>query len=80
MELGVEALIEKPIDVPVFLDVIQELLGAKGRQRVRGDQSYCRYISRHYEPYLRMLQERYDTPFRMDTMDAGGRGRTMPFR
>lgn len=68
--LGVEVLIEKPIDVPAFLKIIRELLAETTEaklKRLRGNNAYCRYIDRHYEPYLRMLQQRYAAPFRMST-------------
>jgi len=66
--LGVEGLIEKPIDVPAFLGMIRELLAETSEaklNRIRGNAAYCRYIRRHYEPYLRMLHERYNAPLRM---------------
>ncbi len=66
--LGVEGLIEKPIDVPAFLKMIRELLAETTEaklKRICGNDAYSRYISRHYEPYLRMLQKRYDAPLRM---------------
>lgn len=66
--LGVEGLIEKPIDVPVFLKMIREFLAETTEaklKRICGNDAYCRYIGRHYEPYLRMLQKRYDAPLRM---------------
>lgn len=68
--LGVEGLIEKPIDVPAFLKMIRELLAEATEaklKRICGNDAYCRYIGRHYEPYLRMLQKRYAAPFRMAT-------------
>lgn len=68
--LGVEGLIEKPIDVPAFLKMIRELLAETTEaklKRICGNDAYCRYIGRHYEPYLRMLQKRYAAPFRMAT-------------
>jgi len=49
---GVEALIEKPIDVPAFLKIIRDLLAETSEQcleRVCGDDEYCRYVARHYE-------------------------------
>lgn len=62
----VAGLIEKPIDVPVLLDMIRDLL-VKGVRQRRGRllprANRCRYVSRHYEPHLRSLQERYSTPF-----------------
>ena len=66
--LGVEGLIEKPIDVPAFLEMIRELLAETTEaklKRICGKDAYCRYISRHYEPYVRTLQERYATPLKM---------------
>jgi len=71
--LGVEGLIEKPIDVPVLLQLIRDLLAETARaklKRVRGKDSYCRYAGRHYEPYLRLLQKRYAAPFRIRPADA----------
>ena len=66
--LGVEGLIEKPIEVPVLLKLITELLAETTEaklKRICGNDAYCRYVGRHYEPYLRMLQTRYTTPYRM---------------
>lgn len=66
--LGVEGLVEKPIDVPVFLEMIRDLLAEsteEKHERICGSDEYCRYVARHYEPYLRLLQEPYETPFRM---------------
>jgi len=65
--LGAEGLIEKPIDVPVFLKIIRDLLAETTEaklERICGNEAYCRYVGRHYEPYLRMLQERYNAPLR----------------
>lgn len=70
--LGVEGLIEKPIDVPAFLNMIRELLAETTEaklKRICGNDAYCRYIGRHYEPYLRMLQKRYDAPLRTALTD-----------
>jgi hypothetical protein len=64
----VEGLIEKPIYVPAFLEMIRDLLAetTEGRlKRICGNEAYCRYISRHYEPYLRALQERYAAPLKL---------------
>jgi len=66
--LGVEALIEKPIDVPVLLKLIRDLLAETTKaklKRICGNDAYCRYVGRHYEPYLRTLQERYNAPFKI---------------
>ncbi len=70
--LGVEGLIEKPIDVPVFLKMIRDLLAETTEaklNRILCNKEYCHYVARHYEPYLRMLLERYSAPFRMASID-----------
>jgi two-component system cell cycle response regulator CpdR len=70
---GVKGLIEKPIDVPVFLALIQELLadGAPAKRgRLRTREGRCRYVSRHYEPQLRCLQQRYASPFHITSPGA----------
>ena len=72
VSLGVEGLIEKPIDVPALLNMIRELLAETTEaklKRICGDATYCRYIGRHYEPYLRLLQKRYNAPLRMGDDD-----------
>lgn len=66
--LGVEGLIEKPIEVPAFLKMIREFLAETTEaklKRICGNDAYCRYIGRHYEPHLRMLQKRYAAPLKM---------------
>lgn len=66
--LGAEGLIEKPIDVPVFLKMFRDILAETTEaklKRICGNDAYCRYVGRHYEPYLRMLQERYNAPLRI---------------
>ena len=67
---GVEALIEKPIDVPVFLKIISDLLAETSERRldrVCGDDEYCRYVARHYEPLLSLLNERHSAPLRLSS-------------
>jgi hypothetical protein len=67
---GVEALIEKPIDVPVFLKIISELLAETSQQRLEracGDDKYCRYVARHYESLLKLLNERHSAPLKFST-------------
>lgn len=81
--LGVEGLIEKPIDVPVFLKMIRELLAETTEaklKRICGNDAYCRYVGRHYEPYLRMLQERYNAPLRTGAshLDSSGADAVLP--
>jgi len=64
---GVEALIEKPIDVPAFLKIIGDLLAEASErhlERICGDDKYCRYLARHSEPFLK-LNERYSTPLKL---------------
>lgn len=56
--LGVEGLIEKPVDVPVFLEMIRDLLAEsteEKHERICGREEYCRFVPRHYEPYLRTV-------------------------
>lgn len=65
--LGVEGLIEKPIDVPVFLKMIRGLLAETTEaklKRIFGNEEYCRYVATHYEPYLRKLLEHYNAPLK----------------
>ena len=65
---GVEALIEKPIDVPVFLQIVRDLLAERGeqrRERICGSDEYCRYVGRSYETFLRLLQERRSAPMKL---------------
>lgn len=79
--LGVEGLIEKPIDVPVFLKMIRELLAETTEaklKRICGNDAYCRYVGRHYEPYLRMLQERYNAPLQMTGSDSESSDTDLP--
>jgi len=67
---GVEALIEKPINVPVFLKIISDLLAETGEQRLErvcGNDEYCRYVARHYEPFLKLLNERHSAPLKLSS-------------
>jgi DNA-binding response OmpR family regulator len=62
---GAEALIEKPMDVPAFLEIVQNLLdetSAKRLERVCGDDAYCRFVAGYLAPYLRRLDERHSAP------------------
>ena len=68
MAVGVEALIEKPIDVPSFLRLIEGLLAqdAAGRlRRVCGEESYCRYVARDYATFLKLMEERRSAPLNL---------------
>jgi CheY-like chemotaxis protein len=65
---GVEALIEKPIDVPAFLEIISGLLietSERRMERVCGDEKYCRYVGRNHEAFRRDLENRYSAPLKM---------------
>jgi CheY-like chemotaxis protein len=67
---GVEALIEKPIDVPAFLKTIRDLLAQTSEQRLKricDDDKYCRYLARHSEPFLKFLNERQSTPLKLSS-------------
>lgn len=66
--LGAEALVEKPIDVPSFLELINSLLeeSANGRlRRMREAQNYCRYQAKDYATVLRALHERRTAPLEL---------------
>jgi CheY-like chemotaxis protein len=68
--VGVEALIEKPIDVPAFLKIIRDLLAetSKGRlERICGDDRYCRYLATHSEPFLKLHNERHSMPLKLSS-------------
>lgn len=67
---GVEALIEKPIDVPVFLKIINDLLAETREQRterVCGDDDYCHYVTGSFESHPKFLNERHSAPLRFST-------------
>lgn len=65
---GVEALIEKPIDVPSLLELVDRLLAedSEGRlRRVCGEESYCRYVAKDYATFLKLLEERRSAPLHL---------------
>ena len=65
---GAEALIEKPMDVPVFLGIVEELLAEsseKRLERVCGDDDYCRYVAGYLAPFLSQLDERHSAPLKL---------------
>lgn len=65
---GVEALVEKPIDVPVFLETIRELLTETSEQRLErvcGDDAYCRYVASKYATLLDLHEERHSAPLKL---------------
>jgi hypothetical protein len=65
---GVEALIEKPMDVALFLEIVGRLLAENrdgGLKRVRGDEHYCRYVNRNNGAFRHDLERRYSTPLPM---------------
>ncbi len=65
---GAEALIEKPMDVPLFLEIVEQLL-ARHRdgklKRVNGDERYCRYLNRSSDAFRQDLERRCSTPLNM---------------
>ncbi|HEY9509345.1 MAG TPA: response regulator [Verrucomicrobiae bacterium] len=66
MAAGVEALIEKPIEVPAFLEIVSELLAETSAQRLHricGDRDYCRYLPRGGK-YMDLLEQRRSKPLR----------------
>lgn len=68
LTLGVEGLIEKPINVPAFLEMIRDLLAESPDDRLRricGSDKYCRFIARYYDPFLTGLADRCSTPLQL---------------
>lgn len=68
IELGAEALVEKPIDVPSFLELIGGLLAQSaenGLRRICDNENYCRYLAKDFTTVSRMLTERCDAPLRL---------------
>ncbi len=58
---GVEALMEKPIDVPVFVEIVRDLLletAEQRRERICGSAEHCRYVARNYATSVSLLRER----------------------
>lgn len=69
---GAEALIEKPMDVPLFLEVVAELLSGsrhRARKGAGGNERYCLYVNRGSEALRRDLESRCVTPLNMSWFD-----------
>lgn len=67
---GAEALIEKPIDVPSFLELIGLLLSESAEhrlQRICDKDDYCHYVAKDGSTFLRLLQERRSAPMRLSS-------------
>jgi CheY-like chemotaxis protein len=65
---GAEALIEKPMDVILFLEIVEQLIADRrdGRlKRAAGDERYCRYLNRSSEAFRRELERRCSAPLDM---------------
>jgi DNA-binding response OmpR family regulator len=65
---GAEALIEKPMDVSVFLGIVRDLLTESSEQRLEricGNDEYCRYVAGYHAPFLTQLDERYSAPLKL---------------
>jgi CheY-like chemotaxis protein len=65
---GAEALIEKPMDVLVFLRIVQDLLNESSEQRLErvcGDENYCRYVAGYLAPFSSHLDERHSAPLKL---------------
>jgi DNA-binding response OmpR family regulator len=63
--LGVEGLVEKPIKVAEFLNLIRDLLAETTEARLKricGNDDYCHYVGRRYEPHQEALQRRRVAP------------------
>ena len=69
--LGVEGLVEKPIDVPVFLEMIRNLLAETPEarlDRICGQNEYCRHVIRQVAPLLHQIEERRTAPLQLSTV------------
>jgi DNA-binding response OmpR family regulator len=69
-KLGVEGLIEKPIDVPVFLEMIRGLLVETPEarlERICGQNEYFRHVVRQIEPILDEIEQRLTAPLQLST-------------
>ncbi len=69
---GVEALIEKPMDVPVFLSIVEQILAYdshRARRRASGDEHDWRCVNRKNEAFRRDLERRLSTPLDMSWFD-----------
>lgn len=67
---GAEALIEKPINVTKFLELVHRLLGEASvhtGRRAQHDADYCQYIAKDHDPFLLLLQERQSAPLDLST-------------
>lgn len=64
---GVEALIEKPMDVPTFLEIIRALLAETREERLKRvcEGRDFRYVGRSREAFRRDLERRCSTPLNM---------------
>jgi two-component system response regulator MprA len=64
---GVEALIEKPMDVPTFLEIIRKLLAETREERLKRvcEARDFRYVGRSNEAFRRDLERRCSTPLNM---------------
>jgi DNA-binding response OmpR family regulator len=65
---GAEALIEKPMDVPAFLEIVRDLLIASSGQSPRqvcGHPARCRYVPGYHTPLLWQLDERCFAPLKL---------------
>ena len=60
------------MDVPLFLEIVEELLAASrhgARKRLGGDARYCLYVNRGSEALRRDLESRCVTPLNMSWFD-----------
>ena len=63
---GADVLMEKPLDVPLLLQTVRELMDEpmeRRAQRARSRASGFRYVPRDSDPFRAMLLERFTTPY-----------------
>ena len=72
---GADALMEKPLDVPLLLQTIRELLSEpmeSRAQRARSRAAGFRYVLFDSDQFREMLRERFTTPYPFpESMDTG---------
>jgi two-component system, OmpR family, copper resistance phosphate regulon response regulator CusR len=69
---GVDALMDKPLDVPRLLQTVRELIDEPMENRVQranNRTSGFRYISCDSELFIKSLNERFTTPFRCPELE-----------
>jgi DNA-binding response OmpR family regulator len=62
-KMGVDALMDKPLDVPLLLETIREIVNGPMEWRARHSASGFQHVPCDHELFLKSLRERYTAPF-----------------